>query len=71
MVTEEGSIEHGPQVQTPPNYHQRIKIQNTKPKSRAEKNKFHSVRPTVATTENYSNAQIENPVRTLFRNMLL
>ena len=37
MVTEERSIENESQVQTPTNYHQRIKIQNTKSKSRAEK----------------------------------
>ena len=40
MVTEKRSIENESQVQTPTNYHQRIKIQNTKSKSRAEKNQI-------------------------------
>ena len=61
MVTEERSIENEWQVQTPLNYHQHIKIQNTKPKSRAEKIKSSSIRTTVA---NYNNSQIENPVVT-------
>ena len=47
----------------PTNYHQRIEIKNTKSKSRVEKHKFHSTRPTVVITENYIKAQIENPVR--------
>ena len=62
MVTEENSIENESQVQTPTNYHQRIEIQSTKSKSRAEKGKTHIVRPTVAITENHNNVQIENPV---------
>ena len=62
MVTEERSIENESQVQTPTNYHQRIEIQNTKSKSRAEKIKSSSIRTTVA---NYNNAQIENPVVTV------
>ena len=37
MVTEERSTQNNSQVQTPTNYHQRIKIQNTRSKSRAEK----------------------------------
>ena len=37
MVTKERSIENESQVQMPINYHQRIKIQNTKSKSRVEK----------------------------------
>ena len=40
MLNEERSIENESQVQTPTNYHQRIKIQNTKSKSRAEKNQI-------------------------------
>lgn len=35
MVTEKSSIEHEPQVQTPTNYHERIKFENKK----AEKKK--------------------------------
>ena len=35
MVTEKSSIEHEPQVQTPTNYHERIKFEYTK----AEKKK--------------------------------
>ena len=37
----------------------------TKSKSRVEKQykTFHSIRPTVVTTEHYSKAQIENPVK--------
>ena len=62
MVTEKRSIENESQVQTPTNYHQRIEIQNTKSKSRAEKIKSSSIRTTVA---NYNNAQIENPVVTV------
>ena len=65
MVTEERSIANEWQVQTPTNYHQHIKIQNTKPKSRAEKIKSSSIRTTVA---NYNNAQIENSVVTVPRN---
>ena len=56
MVSEKNSIENESQVQTPTNYHQRIKIQNTKSKSRAEKVKSRSIRPTAV---NY-NMQIEN-----------
>ena len=52
MVTEERSIENESQVQMPTNYHQRIEIRNTKPKSRAEKTKSTSIRTTVA---NYNN----------------
>ena len=44
MVTEERSIENESQVQTPTNYHQRIGIQSTKSKSRAEKIKSSSIR---------------------------
>ena len=40
MVTEERSIENEWQVQKPTNYDQHIKIQNTKPKPRAEKNQI-------------------------------
>ena len=57
MVTEERSVENESQVQTPTNYHQRIKIQNTKSKPRAGKIKSSSIRTTVA---NYNRAQIEN-----------
>ena len=57
MVSEKNSIENESQVQTPTNYHQRIKIQNTKSKSRAEKVKSRSIRPTAV---NYNNVQIEN-----------
>ena len=56
MVSEKNSIENESQVQTPTNYHQRIKIQNTKSKSRAEKVKSRSIRPTAV---NYNNVQIE------------
>ena len=59
MVTEERSIENKSQVQRTTNYHQCIKIQNTKSKSRGEKRNSRSIRPTVA---NYNNVQIENPV---------
>ena len=62
VVTDESSIENESQVQTPTNYHQRIEIQNTKSKSRAEKGKSHIVEPTVAITENHNNVQIENLV---------
>ena len=62
MFTEESSIEKESQVQTPTNYHQRIENQNTKSKSRAEKSKSHSIRPTVG---NYNNMQIENLVVTV------
>ena len=48
MVTEERSVENESQVQTPTNYHQRIKIQNTKSKPRAGKIKSSSIRTTVA-----------------------
>ena len=34
MVTEKSSIEHEPQVQTPTNYHERIKFENTKLKKK-------------------------------------
>ena len=61
-VTEESSIENKSQVQTPINYHQRIKIQSTKSISRVEKIKFCSIRTKGA---NYNNAQIENPVVTV------
>ena len=44
MVAEERSIENESQVQTPTNYHQRIGIQSTKSKSRAEKIKSSSIR---------------------------
>ena len=57
MVTEERSVENESQVQTPTNYHQRIKIQNTKSKPRAGKIKSSSIRTTVV---NYNKAQIEN-----------
>ena len=43
MVTEERSVENESQVQTPTNYHQRIKIQNTKSKPRAGKIKSSSI----------------------------
>ena len=62
MVTEESSTENESQVKTPTNYHQRIEIQNTKSKSRAEKIKSCSVQTTVA---NCNNAQIENLVVTV------
>ena len=66
MVTEESSVtENESQVQTPTNYHQRIKIQNTKSKSRVEKRKSYSMRLTIAITENYNNRQIKNPVVTI------
>ena len=59
MVTEESSVtENESQVQTPTNYYQRIKIQNTKSKSRVEKRKSYSMRLTIAITENYNNKQI-------------
>ena len=61
-VTEESSIENESQVQTSTNYHQRIKIQNTKSKSRVEKIKCCSIRTKGA---NCNNAQIENPVVTV------
>ena len=62
MVTQERSIENESQVRTPTNYDQRIEIQNTKSKLRAEKNKSSSIRTTVA---NFDNAQIEDPVVTV------
>ena len=62
MVTEERSIENESQVQTPTNYYQRIEIQNTKSKSRAEKIKSSSIQTTLA---NYDNARIENPMITV------
>ena len=68
MVTEEienWSIENESQVQTPTKYRQRIEIQNTKSKSRAEKIKSSSIRTTVA---NYNNAQIKSPVVTVLGN---
>ena len=68
MVTEESSIKHESQVQTPANYPQRIKIQNTKSKARAEKRKSYRIRRTVGTTENYNNTHIENPERTVLEN---
>ena len=34
MVTGKSSIEHEPQVQTPTNYHERIKFENTKLKKK-------------------------------------
>ena len=59
MVTEESGVtENESQVQTPNNYHQCIKIQNTKSKSRAEKSKSYIMRPTIAIIENYNNVQI-------------
>ena len=39
MVTEESSTENESHAQVPSNYHQRIKIQNWKSKSRATKSK--------------------------------
>ena len=57
VAYEKNSIENESQVQTPTNYHQRIKIQNTKSKSRAEKVKSRSIRPMAV---NYNNVQIEN-----------
>ena len=65
MVFKESSIENESQVQRPTNYHQLGEIQNTKSKSRAEKNKFHGIRPTEA---NNDNVQIENPEVTIPRN---
>ena len=56
MVTEERSIENESQVQRTTNYHQRIKTQNTKSKSRGEKKNSRSIRA------NYNNVQTENPV---------
>ena len=63
MVTEISSIEHESHVQTPSNYYQRIKIANTKSKSKTEEQKSHSTRPTLAITENYVDAQSENLVK--------
>ena len=66
MVTEKSSIEHEPQVQTPTNYHERIKFENTRAeKKKKKKKKFLSIRITAAITENHVNTQSENPVRTV------
>ena len=54
--------------QTPTNLHQRIEIANAKSKSKAENYKSHSIRPTIAITENYVKAQSENPVRAVPEN---